>query len=119
MGKKRTHRKPNRTSEQITREKAIREKFQRERPSLDEVVATGTFTDPVTQGEYWDVMEAVRQLKHVRVDAGLSLADMAERTGMDRAAISRLENGVFDNPTIKTLSRYARALDKRLVVKFI
>jgi transcriptional regulator with XRE-family HTH domain len=44
---------------------------------------------------------------------------MAERTGMDRAMISRLENGQVDNPTIATVSRYARALGKRVEVRLV
>ena len=107
MGKKRTD------------EKALREQLQRQRPSLDELVATGDYTDPIPQGEYWDMLEAFRRLKEVRENAGLTLAEMSRRTGMDQAAISRLENGVFDNPTINTLTRYARALDKRLMVTLV
>jgi transcriptional regulator with XRE-family HTH domain len=37
----------------------------------------------------------------------LSLAD---RSGTDRAAISRLENGVYVNPTLDTLYRCAEAV---------
>lgn len=44
---------------------------------------------------------------------------MAERTGMDRAMISRLENGQIDNPTLATVGRYAKALGKRVVVRFV
>jgi len=35
---------------------------------------------------------------------------VAKRSGMDRAAISRLENGVYLNPTLDTLYRYAEAI---------
>jgi transcriptional regulator with XRE-family HTH domain len=41
---------------------------------------------------------------------GVSLTDVANRSGMDRAAISRLENGVCLNPTVDTLYRYAHAV---------
>ena len=41
---------------------------------------------------------------------GLSLADLAERTGIDRATISKLETGKIANPTIVTLRTYAAAL---------
>lgn len=30
-------------------------------------------------------------------------------TGIDRGALSRLETGVYPNPTVNTLSRYAEA----------
>ncbi len=44
---------------------------------------------------------------------------MKRRTDIDRAALSQLENAVTDNPMIETLSRCARALGKRLVVKIV
>jgi len=49
-------------------------------------------------------------LKKCRERRGLSLTDAANRSGMDRAAISRLENGVYVNPTVDTLYRYAQAI---------
>ena len=45
---------------------------------------------------------------------GLSLADVAERTGMDRAQISKLETGKVPNPTLGTLRTYAHALGLEL-----
>ena len=36
-------------------------------------------------------------------------------TGMDRAMISRLENGQIDNPTIANMTRYARAMGKKVL----
>ena len=44
---------------------------------------------------------------------------MADRTGMDRVMISRLENGQIDNPTLATVGRYAQALGKRVVVTLV
>lgn len=49
-------------------------------------------------------------LKEARMRQGLSLADMARRSGLTRPAISRLENGLRPNPTLDTLFRYAAAL---------
>ncbi len=64
-----------------------------------------------------DQVEAtVKQLKHEREKRGLSLADLTRLTGMDRSAISKLENGQRENPTMDTLARYAEAVGKRLVV---
>ena len=56
------------------------------------------------------------QLKAAREAKGLSLADLTEMTGMDRSALSKLENGQRANPTVETLVRYAEAVGKRLVV---
>lgn len=58
----------------------------------------------------------VEQLKACGEAQGLSLADLTDRTGMDRSALSKLETGQRPNPTIETLVRYAEAVGKRLVV---
>ena len=62
------------------------------------------------------VDELLKQLKAAREEKGLSLADLTERTGMDRSALSKLETGQRPNPTVDTLVRYADAVGKRLVV---
>lgn len=63
-----------------------------------------------------ELRHAFRILKQERIAQGLSLADMQERTGMSRSAISRLENDESANPTMETLSRYAEALGKELAI---
>jgi DNA-binding XRE family transcriptional regulator len=62
------------------------------------------------------LQELLQKLKTAREEKGLSLADLTERTGMDRSALSKLETGHRPNPTIETLVRYADAVGKRLVV---
>ena len=53
-------------------------------------------------------------LRAERGRQGLSLADVAARAGMDRAAVHKLEIGLNKNPTAETLNRYAAALGKRI-----
>jgi transcriptional regulator with XRE-family HTH domain len=60
--------------------------------------------------------ELLGQLKAAREEKGMSLADVSERTGMDRSALSKLETGQRSNPTVETLVRYAEAVGKRLVI---
>jgi DNA-binding phage protein len=60
--------------------------------------------------------DAVKVLKAERERLGLSLADVSERTGIERPNLSRLENGPNANPTVATLMRYAEALGKRLMI---
>jgi transcriptional regulator with XRE-family HTH domain len=40
-------------------------------------------------------------------------------TGMDRSALSKLENGQRPNPTVETLVRYAEAVGKHLKIELI
>ena len=60
--------------------------------------------------------QVLAALRAERERQGLSLADINERTGIDRAALSRLENSVDANPTLATLERYAEAIGKQMVV---
>jgi len=83
------------------------------------LLASGDYSEPVSQGEYWDLRKAVLRLKQLREAAGLSVADLAERTGIDRAAICRLENGQHQNPNIGTLNRHADALGKRVSFRVV
>jgi DNA-binding phage protein len=62
------------------------------------------------------LQEAVMLLKAERERMGLSLAEVAERTGIERPNLSRLENEAESNPTVATLTRYANALGKRLLI---
>jgi DNA-binding phage protein len=76
-----------------------------------------------TTGELYDVdlllrlRQLLRQLKEHRERAGLNLATISERSGIDLAALSRLENGI-GNPTFTTLSRYAKAVGVVLKVDY-
>jgi DNA-binding XRE family transcriptional regulator len=115
MSNERTHRDMNWSAEDRARHKAIREKFQKERPTLQQLIESGEYTGPVPHGVFLSLMAALVELKKAREAAGLSLADVAERSGIDKAALSRLENGVHDNPTVDTLMRYAAAVGKKLL----
>jgi ribosome-binding protein aMBF1 (putative translation factor) len=61
-----------------------------------------------------DLIEALADLRRERERQGLSLTDLAERTGIDRATISKLETAKIANPTIGTLRTYAKALGRKL-----
>jgi len=65
------------------------------------------------------IQEAFTELKRLRIAQGKSLADMNRLTGMDRSAISKLETGRRENPSIDTLVRYANALGKRILVDIV
>ena len=120
MKAQRVFRPNQKTAEERDRERALREKTQREKPSLDDLIATGE-VDPdavMTLGMYFDIQRALQALKNERKKCALSLGDVAERSGLDRAVISRLENGKQDNPTIATLMRYAAAIGKRFLWAF-
>jgi transcriptional regulator with XRE-family HTH domain len=117
MKAQRVFRANQKTAEERARERALREKLQKEKPSLEDLIRTGA-CDPdavMTMGMYFDVQRALQALKREREQSGLSIGDVAERSGLDRAVVSRLENGKQDNPTVATLMRYAAAVGKRFL----
>jgi ribosome-binding protein aMBF1 (putative translation factor) len=120
------------TPEQQARVEAIRAKHRtpearaeeiRSREALDrEFRETGTIEttgDGTTMGDLVAFRRFVMSLRRERERQGLSLADVAERARIDKAALSRLENGQQLNPTVNTLARYARALGKSLALGMI
>ena len=97
------------TPEEAARYKAVREQVAEELPDL--IARHHERLAALDQ-----LQELLGQLKAAREERGLSLADLTERTGMDRSALSKLETGRRPNPTVETLVRYAAAVGKRLVV---
>ena len=57
-------------------------------------------------------------IKQARIDAGLSQAKLAKLCGWDGGRQSRLESGL-ENPTVKTLERIAKAINKQLYINFV
>ncbi len=85
-------------------------------PSREELIRRGDI-DPertMTGDGRLALIQALTELKRRRAERGLSLADLADRSGIDRSAISRLESGKNPNPTFETVARYAAALGVRV-----
>ncbi|HVC96110.1 MAG TPA: helix-turn-helix domain-containing protein [Pirellulales bacterium] len=113
--KNQTDRKVNWTAEDRARHKAIREQFKDWRPTPEDLDASGDYDGPFPLGIFVEMRQVVCGLKHARQTLGLSLGDLAERSGIDKSSLSRLESGHQANPTLDTLCRYATALGKRIL----
>ncbi len=114
MKSKRTKAPPWTAADRARRE-AIRREFA-SCPTQEQIEARGSHEGPIKGGAYFKVRVLIHELKKAREAAGLSLAVVARRTGMDQATLSRLENGRQPNPTVDTLWRYARAVGRELVL---
>jgi ribosome-binding protein aMBF1 (putative translation factor) len=110
MTLRRVQRKTERTPEEMAELRAVRESFQREQPGQDELVASGDYDGPFRQGDIMTLLSALATLKRERERQGLSLAEISDRSGLDKGMISRLENGKILNPTVNTLWKYANAV---------
>ena len=60
--------------------------------------------------------EIVELLRAERERQGVTLAEIAERTGIDKSNLHRLENRRDANPTLGTVLRYAEALDQDVLI---
>lgn len=56
------------------------------------------------------IIDFPRALKKIRLEKGISQGDIFRKTGLERAYISRLENGNVLDPRISTVIILARAL---------
>src|SRR5438874_11560977 len=104
------------TPEQRAQHQAIRDEFRDWHPGPEELIASGAAARLGLNVIYFPAQELLRHLKASREAAGLTLADVSARCGIDQPALSRLENGHTPNPTLDTLWRYAAAVGKRLVL---
>jgi DNA-binding XRE family transcriptional regulator len=109
-----THERPVLSSDQQAAIKAIRDRSIEERPGPDELIDRGEIDELVPQAQFVELRALMVRLREVRERMGLSLTDLSERTGLTRAAISRLENGWNLNPTLETLYRYSATLGVEL-----
>ncbi len=110
MAIRRVHQKIERTPEQLAELKATRERFQREKPTHDDMANSGEFDGPYLHGNVMAYLSAIAKLKQRRQELGLSLAAVADHSGLGVGMLSRLENGKILNPTLASLWRYAGAL---------
>lgn len=97
------------TNEETTRLRQLREEVVQER---DDILEQGREAFAAHERAMEDTIQS---LKLMRESLGISLQEVADRMGMDRATVLRLENS-SSNPTFATLYRYAEALGKRLLI---
>ena len=77
-----------------------------------------TPVDDTPEMEEYDIDAEVRDLViSARNAANLTQKQLAQRSGVSQANISKIENGNYQ-PSLSTLKRIAGALGKRLVVSF-
>ena len=77
-----------------------------------------TPVDDTPEMDEYDIDAEVRDLViSARSAANLTQKQLAQRSGVSQANISKIENGNYQ-PSLSTLKRIAGALGKRLVVSF-
>lgn len=62
-------------------------------------------------------MDVIRAMVEARISRNMTQKELAERTGINQADISKLENGTR-NPSLKLLKRLAAGMDMELKLVF-
>jgi len=101
------------SDEEREKYRELREKIDRE--EKDEIIAWGRSV----AAHHDHLRDVFRQLQAERQHQGLSLAELAERSGIDKANLSRLENMAYPNVTLSTIERYAKALGKEVRITIV
>ena len=77
--------------------------------------------DPEFVKEYEAIqpeMDVIRAIVDARTSQNLTQKELSERTGINQADISKLENG-NKNPSLKMLKRLAEGLNMNLKIEFV
>ncbi len=77
--------------------------------------------DPELKKEWEDIqpeMDVIRAIMEARISQNLTQKELAKRTGINQADISKLENGTR-NPSLKLLKRLADGMGMTLKIEFV
>ena len=102
------------TPEETAKYQGIREEVELEKPQL---IAKAQLAR--REARRRQLVTIMSELKAAREAKGLSLADIYQKTGIDRSALSKLENVTNENPTVDTLLRYAEVVGKRVQIEVL
>jgi DNA-binding XRE family transcriptional regulator len=82
-----------------------------------EEIEARLLADPETRAAY-DALEPAYQIARLRIERGLTQAQLAELVGTKQPSIARLERGDRE-PTLSFLRKLAAALGVRLEINFV
>src|SRR3989344_2063017 len=68
--------------------------------------------------EEYEKLSMGEQLARLRLQAGLTQAEVAKNAGTTASAVSRYENAEYDRYEVRTLQRIARACGGRMILAF-
>ena len=77
--------------------------------------------DPEFEKEWNEIqpeMDVIRAMVDMRIKQNLTQKELASRTGIDQADISKLENGT-KNPSLKLLMKLAAGMGMQLKIEFV
>ena len=86
------------------------------------ILAHMTGKDPEKQRIFEEEVanrEVAQKIYHLRHQAGLSQAQLANRVGTTQSVISRLEDADYQGHSLAMLNRVAAAVERRVEIRFV
>jgi ribosome-binding protein aMBF1 (putative translation factor) len=109
--------KTERSPEETARLRALRERYQREKPSIAALEAQGA--EFATLGEVILLRCLADELRQERERQGLTRERLAERLQVSTEAVADVEAGTVGKLTLGMLSRIAHALGKQIACSLV
>lgn len=106
-----------RSPEEVARLREVRERYQREKPSVADSEARGA--EFATLGEVVFLRCLADDSKRERERQRLTGEQLAARLGMSPEAFAEIEAGTVGKPTLGVLSRVANAFGKRVACSIV
>ena len=106
-----------RSPEEVARLRELRERYQREKPSIADLEAQGA--EFATMGEVVLLRCLADELRQERERQGLTREQLAGRLNMSPEALAGLEAGTVGTLTLGVLSRVAHALGKQIACSLV
>ncbi len=106
-----------RSPEEVARLRALRERYQREKPSIADLEAKGA--EFATLGEIVLLRCLANELRQERERQALTREQLAGRLNMSPEALAGLEAGAVGKLTFGALSRVAHALGKQIACSLV
>lgn len=114
---KSVQRKTERSPEEAARLRELRDRYQREKPSIADLEAKGA--EFATLGEIVLLRCLADELRKERERQGLSRERLAERLHLTAEALAGVEAGTIGTVTLGLLSRVAHALGKQITYSLV
>jgi ribosome-binding protein aMBF1 (putative translation factor) len=109
--------KIERSPEEVARLRELRERYQREKPSIAKLEANGAeFT---TLGEVLLLRRLADELRHERERQGIARERLAERLHLISEVLAEIEAGTVGKLSLGMLSRIAHALGKEIACTLV
>jgi ribosome-binding protein aMBF1 (putative translation factor) len=108
----------------MTKKKKKKKKKRRKKKTTDllGILEDRYFASSEAQAELEDARASAqvsRQIHALRTEAGLTQRELAARIGTKHPVISRLEDDDYEGHSLSMLRRIARALGKRVEIRFV